>query len=373
MHLLFPAQVKHKRNLSSLTADQPEEEKKSEEVGLKDVFVFIGNQRKKQLTCRQQEGRSHWEEGGRIQPGCPKDERILDSNRRSGQCWSPDCSHTHTHTSERYHTLLCGNISRTFTCPTCLWSHSAFWWSQCLLRWDHRPGHNRTLVSWLPTSACVCACVFVSVCAWPPAQQARSRHQPEGTWTAVKRTPPPLWSSWAAAPVPLGTGSVSGRCWTQAANQNAALSAASAVSRHHTYPPNERCTAPFTAVINSARPAHESGQRSHRWESIGQRSDTLCSGPNGIVTPSYRLPAGVGYWTGTGAGRQEEPEESGREPRESEPEAVMCVSVCVCPSPGQGGPPTCPGPGTSTLRWCSAGLAAEPPACRCCTRPQWCE
>lgn len=47
------------------------------------------------------------------------------------------------------------------------------------------------------------------------------------------------------------------------------------------------------------------------------------------MTPSYRLPAGVGYWTGTDAGRQEEPEESGREPRESEPEAVVCVCVCT--------------------------------------------
>lgn len=85
-HVLFPAQVKHKQSFSSLTADRPEEEKKSEEAELKEAFVFIGNQRKKQPTCRQQEGRSHREGGGRIQPGCPKDERILDSDRRSGQC-----------------------------------------------------------------------------------------------------------------------------------------------------------------------------------------------------------------------------------------------------------------------------------------------
>lgn len=84
--LLFPAQVKHKQSLISPTADRPEEEKKSEEAELKDAFVFIGNQRKKQPTCRQREGQNHREEGGRIQPGCPKDERILDSDRHSGQC-----------------------------------------------------------------------------------------------------------------------------------------------------------------------------------------------------------------------------------------------------------------------------------------------
>lgn len=51
------------------------------------------------------------------------------------------------------------------------------------------------------------------------------------------------------------------------------------------------------------------------------------TGQCGVLTESYRLPAGVGYWTGTGAARQEEPEDSGRKHNLS---FVSSVGVCTC-------------------------------------------
>lgn len=72
-----------------------------------------------------------------------------------------------------------------------------------------------------------------------------------------------------------------------------------------THPPSEFCTALFTTVINSVKPGQTDRQ-------TGQTDGSEDCTAGWTVSGSYRLPADVGYWTGTAAGRLEEPEESGR-------------------------------------------------------------